>query len=83
MKWMLVIMIFGTQPVKTDLLFDSVVQCSVVADVVRKQVTDEYDKVIDWGKQQDRSVIPDFKDFEANRRHVLGMHNMSTCIPHR
>jgi hypothetical protein len=83
MKWMFVIMIFGTQPVKTDLLFDTVVQCSAVADVVRKQVTDEYNKVINWGKQQDRSLIPDFKDFEADRWDVLGVQNKSACIPHR
>jgi hypothetical protein len=51
--------------------------------VVRKQITDQYNIVIDWGKQQDRSVIPDFKDSEADRRDVLGMQNKSTCIPHR
>jgi hypothetical protein len=60
-----------------------VAECSVVADVVRKQITDQYNIVIDWGKQQDRSVIPDFKDSEADRRDVLGMQNKSTCIPHR
>ena len=33
MKWMLVVMIFGTQPVKTDLIFDTLDRCLIVRRV--------------------------------------------------
>jgi len=36
MKWMLVIIVFGTHPVKTDLVFDSLDKCLEAEEVMHK-----------------------------------------------
>jgi hypothetical protein len=38
MKWMLVVMIFGTQAVKTDLIFDTLDKCLASADARRTDI---------------------------------------------
>ena len=42
MKWMLVIMIFGTQAVKTDLIFDTLDLCLVAEERARAEMTAKY-----------------------------------------
>jgi hypothetical protein len=81
MKWMIVIMIFGTQPVKTALMFDTLQECSGIVDVIRKQQADAYNAALAWAKKQD--VVGDLKRFETDRTRVLGLANTPTCIPHR
>lgn len=82
MKWMIVMIVLGTQPVKTDLLFDTLRECSGVVDVIQQKIADEYNAAIAWGKKQPASVVGDFKNFQAVRMRVLGMENTPTCIPH-
>jgi hypothetical protein len=82
MKWMLVVMIFGTQPVKTEMLFDSLGQCSGAATAMRNQQAELYNLAIDWGKKQEPKEIGGLKNYEADRRRALGLENVPTCIPH-
>jgi hypothetical protein len=37
MNWMLVIIVLGTQPMKTDLVFDSLQKCLIAGDMMRTQ----------------------------------------------
>ena len=37
MNWMLVVMVFGTQPVKTDLVFDTLDRCLIAGDLMRSE----------------------------------------------
>ncbi len=68
MKWMIVMIVLGTQPVKTNLLFEDLKTCSGVVDVIRQQQAEAYNAAI--GR------------FQANRMRVFGMENTPTCIPH-
>lgn len=82
MKWMIVMIVLGTQPVKTDLLFDTLRECRGVIDVIQKQVADEYNAALAWAKKQDASVIGDLNRWQAVQMRVLGLENTPTCIPH-
>jgi hypothetical protein len=37
MKWMLVVMIFGAQPVKTNLVFESLEKCLIAEELMRSE----------------------------------------------
>ena len=70
MKWMLVVMIFGTQAVKTDLIFDTLDECQAAEERMRAEQVSKYNS---WrGRFQDET-------FELRR---LGLENRATCIPH-
>jgi hypothetical protein len=81
MKWMIVMIVLGTQPVKTNLLFEDLKTCSGVVDVIRQQQAEAYNAAIAWKKQQSPSAV-DLGRFQADRMRVFEMENTPTCIPH-
>ena len=44
MKWMLVVMIFGTQAVKTDLIFDTLDACLAAEERMRAEQVSKYNR---------------------------------------
>jgi hypothetical protein len=84
MKWMIVMVVFGTQPVKTDLMFNTLGECRTAIYAIQKQIADEYNETHAWAKKQDASVLlGDLKRWEEVQMRALGMKNAATCIPHR
>jgi hypothetical protein len=76
MKWMLVVVIFGTQPVKTDLIFDTLDLCLVAEERVRAEMTSKYNS---WrAGARDATRLRD-EPFQLRR---IGMAEPCDCIPH-
>jgi hypothetical protein len=76
MKWMLVIMIFGTQAVKTDLIFDTLDMCLAAEERVRAEMTAKYNS---WRASAREATRLRDEPFQLRR---IGMQNHATCIPH-
>jgi len=76
MKWMLVMLVFG-QPVKTDLLYESLRACLAVEESVRKAYADAYTETQTWAE---KNVPADQRDTVLK----LALTHMTkgTCIPH-
>lgn len=80
MKWMLVIVVMGAGPVKTDLTFDTLQECLDAEDKSRREVAAAYNRWIKWASANpEESGYPDSEKFMQAR---LGMANKGTCIPH-
>jgi hypothetical protein len=81
MKWMLVVMIFGTQPVKTDLIFDTLDRCLIAEELMRSQ---QLEKLYSW-QAAVRKTGGSFWTFwteEPLGKRRFGLKNQATCIPH-
>ena len=81
MKWMLVVMIFGTQPVKTDLIFDTLDRCLIAEGLMRSQ---QLEKLYGW-QAAVRKTGGSFWTFwteEPLAKRRFGLENQATCIPH-
>jgi hypothetical protein len=85
MNWMLVIIVLGTQPVKTDLVFDTLDKCLAAGDLMRSE------QGVSWygwqAAMRKMGVWEGWwgywrmgKDESAMRRR-LGMENETTCVP--
>ena len=74
MKWMLIVMVFGTAPVKTELVFDTLDDCLRADDQMRAAYAQAFN---DWNKGN-QSTKED-RSFMIRRN---GLQNEGTCIPH-
>jgi hypothetical protein len=77
MKWMLVIMIFGTQAVKTDLIFETLDMCLAAEERARAEMAAKYNSWRAWAKDAAGRLRDE--PFQLRR---IGMQNHATCIPH-
>ena len=81
MKWMLIAVVFGTTPIETGLLFDSIDECLKTEETVRTAHANAYNIWLAWAKQNtSQSGYPN-SDRLAKRR--IGLENQFTCIPHQ
>jgi hypothetical protein len=75
MKWMLFVLVFGTHPVETDLIYDNIDACLKAEETMRKEYAQAYSKgtwtAQDLGQTSDPSV--------ASR---YGLKTVATCVPH-
>jgi hypothetical protein len=79
MKWMLIVLVFGSAPVKTDLLFDSLGECLAAEDRIRSEYAKAFnDWLAGWGRDNP-GTFPGSQDFVRRR---VGLHNQMTCIAH-
>jgi hypothetical protein len=79
MKWMLIVMVFGVAPVKTDLLFDSLDDCLKAEENIRGEYARAYNIWIKWAQQNPtESAYP--KNRDASIKRIL--YNAGTCVPH-
>lgn len=77
---MLVIVVFGVGPVKTDLVFDSIDECLRAEEAMPDTYARHYTEWLRWAQQnQAVSGYPTSRGFQLK---PLGMENYGTCVPH-
>lgn len=80
MKWMFVVIVFGTMPVKTDLLFDSIDECLKAEEAMRAAYGQALNHWHNWAKRNPSEAgYPSSERFQLKR---IGIENQGTCIPH-
>lgn len=76
MKWMLIAMVLGKEPVKTNLIYDSLDDCMKAEELMRSEYAAHYNKWLEWAKKHPKeSGYPDDR-FQINQM-ASGI-----CIPH-
>jgi hypothetical protein len=81
MKWMLVVMVFNTTAVKTDLVFSALDQCLKTEEGMRVEYTHAYNDWLRWAQgNKPESQLSGSEDFQKKR---LGLQNSGVCIPHQ
>ncbi len=80
MKWMLIVLVFGGSPAKTNLIFDTLDDCLAAEDLMRNEYSLAFNKWNAWAKANpDVSGYPGSEGFMKRR---IGLENTGTCIPH-
>ncbi len=80
MKWMLVVLVMGQEPVKTEITFDSLQDCIEAEFRVRLDIAEAYNNWVKWAAANPEvSGYPESEEFNKVR---IGMNNLSVCIPH-
>jgi hypothetical protein len=74
MKWMLLVLAFGTYPVETKLTFDNLDACLKAEDNMRKEYAKAY---VEWRPSGSTADASD--PIMTNR---FGLKTLATCIPH-
>ncbi len=78
MKWLLVVMVFGTTPIETDLVYDTLDQCLKAEELMRGEYARVFEKWETWAKANpEASGYPDSRKFMESR---IGL-SIGTCIP--
>jgi hypothetical protein len=79
MKWTLIVLAFGTSPIKTDLVFNSLDDCLRAEDQMRAEYARAYSVWDAWAqKNQAEAGYPNSKKFMQGR---IGLKNRGTCVP--
>ena len=79
MKWVLVVMVFGTAPVKTDLVFNSIDECLKAETQMRHEYARAYNSWLQWAlKNQKEAGYPENTEIMQKR---FGLYNTATCVP--
>lgn len=73
MNWTLLVLIFGTQPVETGLVFDSLDECTIAHDSFRAEVLNAN------AAYRDQVTDEQSRRYQETR---TGASNSATCIPH-
>ena len=80
MKWMLLVLIYGTIPVKTGLVFDTIDDCLKAEEQMRDTYRRTYDAWQAWAEANPKEAqYPDSQKFMWRRD---GMETTGTCMPH-
>ena len=74
MKWMLFVLVFGSHPVETNLLFDSIDACLKAEETMRTEYARAYSQGT-WG-----AAVGEANDPSVVSRY--GQRTTATCIPH-
>jgi hypothetical protein len=79
MKWMLVVVVLGSAPVKTGLLFDDLDSCWTAREPIAQEYADVFNNRAQWVGEhvpsEQRAATVEFL-----KSSLLG--NRITCIPH-
>jgi hypothetical protein len=75
---MLVVMIFGSAPMKTNLVFSSLDECLRAEDSMRAAYASAYNTWRKWAGAN----RPDPSSDEPGMQQRIGLRNQGTCIPH-
>lgn len=79
MKWMLLVMVFGNQPVETDLIFDGVRACYRAIPGIRSEQSALYVDLL----QGSSSITFDRREeWDRQARAETGKLHRYTCIPY-
>ena len=80
MKWMLLVLIFGTFPVETGLLFNDLDECLNAEEAMRGEYARAYNTWHRWAQANPKeAAYPESQKFQRQR---LGMDTTATCIPY-
>jgi hypothetical protein len=83
MKWMLIVAVFGGQPVETGLLFENLKDCLAAEQEMRQQMVSAYEDWEKWASEGDGLSRYGGESREAGRafqqKRIL---NHGTCVPH-
>ena len=79
MKWMLIVVIFGNLPIKTELIYDTLEKCLEAERVMHQQQIEAYQTWHAQAERQNRSFT-DKDDLSVQRR--IGIRSEATCVPH-
>ena len=84
MKWMLIVAVFGTQPVKTGLLFDSLSDCLKAEEAMREEMSTAYKAWEKWAYDGESEGLSRYGSDRAATRayHQKRIINQGTCVPH-
>lgn len=83
MKWMLIVAVFGTQPVKTGLLYDSLGECLKAEESMRHEMALAYNAWDKWAGEGEGLSRYGGDSRDASRaRQSRRILNHGTCIPH-
>jgi hypothetical protein len=77
MKWMLLVLAFGTYPVETKLIFDNLDTCLKAEDNMRKEYAKAY---VEWRNWAPSGGAADASDPVMASR--FGLKTLATCVPH-
>ena len=80
MKWVLVVLVMGSAPVKTDLVFSSLSECLEAEMTMRSEYAAAYNRWIARAQKNQKESGYPCNDRTTQER--LGLHNRATCIPH-
>jgi hypothetical protein len=81
MKWMLVIMVFGLAPVKTELLYNDLGDCLLAEQKMRAEYATAYNVWNTWAEKN--PVEAGFPNSREAMKKRFGLYNPATCIPHQ
>ena len=77
---MLIVMIVGASPVKTNLFFDTLDECLKAEDSMREEHARAFNKWLTWARANPTvSGYPTTQEFMRRR---IGVESYGTCIPH-
>jgi hypothetical protein len=74
MKWMLFVLVFGTHPVETNLVYDNLDACLKAEETMRKEYAQAYSKST-WTAENSSSSDPSISS-------RYGLKTIAPCIPH-
>jgi hypothetical protein len=77
MKWMLIVIVYGTMPVETGLLYDDLDACYRAEDAMRDEYTRAFNEWSKWAKQ---NLSQD--DYDRSGDMWLKRVASGVCIPH-
>jgi hypothetical protein len=80
MKWLLVVLVFGTTPLRTNLVFDTLDECLQGEERMRSLSAESFEAWLAWAAAN--PVAAGFPESERFMRGRLGVENSGTCIPH-
>ena len=79
MKWVLVVMVLGVAPVKTDLVFPTIGACLEAEAQMRDEYVKAYNTWRRWASKNPQDAdVHRTEDFHQKR---IGLQNSATCIP--
>ena len=81
MKWILVVMVLGAAPVKTDLVFSILDECLDAEEAMRGEYARAYNKWLQWAQSNKEKAR--YPESEKHQQRRIGMLNAGTCVPHR
>jgi hypothetical protein len=80
MAWLLVVMVLGSVPVSTNLVFGTLDECLQAEDQLRAATREHFDAWLAWARAD--PAASGFPDSERLMRGRLGLENSGTCVPH-
>lgn len=80
MKWVLVALVFGSEPIQTDLVYPTLAECVKAQQTARTEMADLYNQWNQWARANQKEA--GYPKSEPLQMKNIGMFNQFTCVPH-